>query len=38
MRVHEEMPDVQTLQPVYVEPIQIGMKTGEVELGDHGAG
>lgn len=34
MRVHEELPAASTVQPVYVEPVTIGLKTGVITLGD----
>jgi hypothetical protein len=34
MRVHEQLPDSRTIQPVYVEPVTIGLKTGIISQGD----
>ncbi len=34
MRVHEHLPAASTVQPVYVEPVTIGMKSGLVTVGD----
>lgn len=34
MRVHEQLPEASTVQPVYVEPVTIGLKTGIVSQGD----
>jgi L-ascorbate metabolism protein UlaG (beta-lactamase superfamily) len=34
MRVHEELPAAATVQPVYVEPVTIGLKTGVITQGD----
>jgi L-ascorbate metabolism protein UlaG (beta-lactamase superfamily) len=34
MRVHEELPEASTVQPVYVEPVTIGLKTGVITQGD----
>jgi hypothetical protein len=34
MRVHEELPESRTIQPVYVEPVTIGLKTGLISQGD----
>jgi hypothetical protein len=34
MRVHEELPAAATVQPVYVEPVTIGLKTGVIAQGD----
>jgi L-ascorbate metabolism protein UlaG (beta-lactamase superfamily) len=34
MRVHEHLPDATTVQPVYVEPVNVSMKTGAVAIGD----
>lgn len=34
MRVHEQLPAASTVQPVYVEPVTIGMKSGLVTVGD----
>ena len=33
-RVHEELPEASTVQPVYVEPVTIGLKSGIVSQGD----
>lgn len=34
MRVHEDLPAATTVQPVYVEPVTVGMKSGLVSVGD----
>jgi hypothetical protein len=34
MRVHEQFPAASTIQPVYVEPVTIGMKSHLVTVGD----
>jgi L-ascorbate metabolism protein UlaG (beta-lactamase superfamily) len=34
MQVHEQLPEATTIQPVYVEPVTIGMKSGIVTVGD----
>ena len=34
MRVHEELPESRTIQPVYVEPVTIGLKSGLVSQGE----
>ena len=34
MRVHERLPEASTIQPVYVEPVTISMKSGVVAIGD----
>jgi len=34
MRVHQELPEASTVQPVYVEPVTIGLKTGVITQGD----
>ncbi len=34
MRVRDVLPDTTTIQPVYVEPITIGMKSGDVDVGE----
>jgi L-ascorbate metabolism protein UlaG (beta-lactamase superfamily) len=34
MRVHEQLPQAHTIQPVYVEPVTIGLKTGTITQGD----
>jgi hypothetical protein len=34
MRVHEQLPESRTVQPVYVEPVTIGLKTGLITQGD----
>jgi L-ascorbate metabolism protein UlaG (beta-lactamase superfamily) len=34
MRVHEHLPDAATVQPVYVEPVTVSMKSGIVTVGD----
>jgi L-ascorbate metabolism protein UlaG (beta-lactamase superfamily) len=34
MRVHEELPAASTVQPVYVEPVTIELKTGVIIQGD----
>ncbi len=34
MRVHEHLPTAHTIQPVYVEPVTVGMKSGVVAVGD----
>jgi L-ascorbate metabolism protein UlaG (beta-lactamase superfamily) len=34
MRVHEELPAASTVQPVYVEPVTVGLKSGIITQGD----
>jgi hypothetical protein len=34
MRVHEQLPAASTVQPVYVEPVPIGLKTKIITVGD----
>jgi L-ascorbate metabolism protein UlaG (beta-lactamase superfamily) len=34
MRIHEQLPATVTIQPVYVEPVTVDMKSGEVHIGD----
>ena len=34
MRVHEQFPAASTIQPVYVEPVTIGMKSQIITVGD----
>jgi L-ascorbate metabolism protein UlaG (beta-lactamase superfamily) len=34
MRVHERLPESRTIQPVYVEPVTIGRKTGTITQGE----
>ncbi len=34
MRVHEELPEASTVQPVYVEPVTVGLKSGIITQGD----
>jgi L-ascorbate metabolism protein UlaG (beta-lactamase superfamily) len=34
MRVHEQLPAASTIQPVYVEPVTIGMKSQLITVGD----
>jgi L-ascorbate metabolism protein UlaG (beta-lactamase superfamily) len=34
MRVHEELPAASTVQPVYVEPVTVGLKSGIIPQGD----
>ena len=34
MRVHEKLPTATTVQPVYVEPVAVGMKSGVLSIGD----
>lgn len=34
MRVHEQLPAASTIQPVYVEPVTIGLKSGAITVGD----
>jgi L-ascorbate metabolism protein UlaG (beta-lactamase superfamily) len=34
MRVHEQLPAASTVQPVYVEPVTVGLKTGVIIQGD----
>ena len=34
MRVHEEFPAATTIQPVYIEPVTVSMKSGAVMVGD----
>jgi L-ascorbate metabolism protein UlaG (beta-lactamase superfamily) len=34
MRVHEQLPESRTIQPVYVEPVTVGLKTGTISQGD----
>jgi L-ascorbate metabolism protein UlaG (beta-lactamase superfamily) len=34
MRVHEELPAASTVQPVYVEPVTVGLKSGVITQGD----
>jgi L-ascorbate metabolism protein UlaG (beta-lactamase superfamily) len=34
MRVHESLPTAATIQPVYVEPVTVSMKTGVLAVGD----
>jgi len=34
MQVHEQLPQTTTIQPVYVEPVALGMKSGMVKIGD----
>ena len=36
MRVHEQLPAASTIQPVYVEPVTIGMKSQLITVGDPG--
>jgi hypothetical protein len=36
MRVHEQFPAASTIQPVYVEPVTIDMKSHLVTVGDPG--
>jgi L-ascorbate metabolism protein UlaG (beta-lactamase superfamily) len=36
MRVHEHLPAASTVQPVYVEPVTVGMKSAIVTVGDPG--
>jgi hypothetical protein len=34
MRVHKQLPAASTIQPVYVEPVTIGLKSGAITVGD----
>jgi L-ascorbate metabolism protein UlaG (beta-lactamase superfamily) len=34
MRVHEQLPEAATIQPVYVEPVTVSMKSGAVAVGE----
>jgi hypothetical protein len=34
MRVHEQLPAASTIQPAYVEPVTIGLKTGLSTVGE----
>ena len=34
MRVREQLPESRTIQPVYVEPVTIGLKTGAITQGE----
>jgi hypothetical protein len=36
MRAHDELPEASTVQPVYVEPVTVGLKTGIITQGDAG--
>ncbi len=35
MRVHERLPAASTVQPVYVEPVTVSMKSGVIAVGDQ---
>ena len=34
MRVHEQLPEASTIQPIYVEPVTVGLKSGIITQGD----
>jgi hypothetical protein len=36
MRVHEQFPAASTIQPVYIGPVTIGMKSQLITVGDAG--